>query len=61
MAELAAKAQQLPHMPWSLTWVMAPCSLQSTDSGRSSSLISFLLGMVKLVLTRARELRRPLA
>ena len=36
-------------------------SLQSTDSGRSSSLISVLLGMVKLVLTRARELRRPLA
>ena len=61
MAELAAKAQQLPHMPWSLTCVITPWSLQSTDSGRSSSLISFLLGMVKLVLTRARELRRPRA
>ena len=54
MAELAAKAQQLPHMPWSLTWVMTPWSLQSTDSGRSSSLISFLLGMVKFVHNKLR-------
>ena len=62
MADVEAKAQQLPHMPWSLTLEMTPCSRQSTDSGRSSSLMSRLAApWVKLVLTRARELRRPLA
>ena len=61
MAELEEKAQQLPQMPWSLTGVMTPCFLQSTDSGKSSSLISFLLFGVKWVLTRARVLGRPLA
>ena len=53
MMELEVKAQQLPHPPWSLTWVMTPWSLQSTESGKSSSLISFLLFGANLVLARA--------
>ena len=61
MTELEEKAQQLPHLPWSLTGVMTPWSLQSTDSGKSSSLISFLLFGVNLVLAKARVLGRPLA
>uniref|UniRef100_A0ACD5WN40 Uncharacterized protein n=1 Tax=Avena sativa TaxID=4498 RepID=A0ACD5WN40_AVESA len=32
------KAQQLPHLPWSLTPVTAPFCRQSTDCGRSSAL-----------------------
>ena len=61
MAELEVKAQQLPHMPWSLTGVMTPWSLQSTESGKSSNLISFLLFGANLVLAKARVLGRPLA
>ena len=59
--ELDENAQQLPHLPWFLTGVMTPWSLQSTESGKSSSLISFLLFGANLVLARARVLGRPLA
>merc|ERR1712133_294519 len=62
MAEVAAKAQQLPHIPWSLTLVTTPCCLQSTSAGRSSNLMSFLgTETVLLVRVRAREFSLPLA
>ena len=37
MLPLTEKAQQEPHMPWFLTSVTAPWSLQSKASGRSMS------------------------
>ena len=50
-----SKSQQLPHIPWSLTPVITPWSLQSTSAGKSSILMYLLGRLFVLTLLFARD------